>query len=210
MAVTVDTPEMYAAMTDLVRLMRYYGPPGQATIGWKMLSELYRAGEVVMTFDMAGFPSVFADPGISEVAGKIGVALITGPEHYAQWLYSEGLGINRFSGNKGAARLFIQWRTSLDTFLREVDAGIRIDFPNLAIYQLDAWWEAVVYHELEFWGKLLPRSLELTDGRYWPFVPEFAPISEAFQEEISLAIAGGQTVAEALRNAQRRIEDILE
>ncbi|MBC7109108.1 MAG: sugar ABC transporter substrate-binding protein [Methanomassiliicoccales archaeon] len=208
--VTVDTPEMRAAMEDLVTLMRDYGPPGQATIGWEVMSELYRAGKVVMTFDMAGFPSVFADPTVSQVAGKIGVSLLTGPAgNYAQWLYSEGLAISRLSKNKEAARLFIQWRASLETCMRELEAGIRIDFPNMDVYKTDLYKEIVELRGLGFWAELLPQSLALTDGRYWPFVPEFVQIAEAFQEEISLAIAGRQTVAEALRNAQAKIENII-
>jgi len=209
--VTVDTAEMQAAMEDLVSLMRDYGPPGQATIGWEVMSELYRAGKVVMTYDMAGFPSVFANPKVSQVAGKIGVSLLTGPaDHYAQWLYSEGLGISRFSKNKEAARLFIQWRCSLGTYMRELESGIRIDFPNMDIYQTDKYRDAIERLGLEFWAELLPKSLELTDGRYWPFVPEFVEIAEAFQEEISSAIAGQQTVAEALQKARGKIEGILQ
>lgn len=209
-AVTIDTPEMHAAMEDLVTLMRDYGPPGQGTIGWEVMSELYRSGKVIMTFDMAGFPSVFADPEVSQVAGKIGVSLVTGPAgNYAQWLYSEGLGISRLSKNKEAARLFIQWRTSFDTYMRELESGIRIDFPNLDIYQTDAYRDIVERRGLTFWADLLPKSLELTDGRYWPFVPEFVEVAEAFQEEISLAIAGSQTVAEALQKAQTKVEKIV-
>lgn len=208
--VTINTPEMREAMEDLVSLMRDYGPPGQSTIGWEVMSELYRSGKVVMNFDMAGFPSVYANPEISAVADKIDVALITGPAgNYAQWLYSEALAISRFSRHKDAARLFLQWRASLQTYLRELEAGVRIDFPNLHIYALPQYRETIARLGLEFWGEKLPISLQLTDGRYWPFVPQFVEIAEAFQEEISLAIAGAQSVEEALRKAQLKVEAIL-
>ena len=94
--------------------------------------------------------------------------------------------------------------------MRELEAGIRIDFPNMDIYKTDKYWDAIERLGLEFWAELLPKSLELTDGRYWPFVPEFVEIAEAFQEEISSAIAGQQTVAEALQKAQGKIEGILQ
>ena len=164
-----------------------------------------------MTMDMMGFPSVFANPDISEVAGKIGVTLLTGPAgNYAQWNYSEGLGISRFSKNKEAARLFLQWRSSLDTFKREVEAGIRVDFPNELIYETKEYKDAIERLGLQFLAEAIPETIKKTDPGYWPFVPEFVQVADAFMAEISLAIAGEQSVAEALAKAQKGVEAVFE
>ncbi|MEM2587605.1 MAG: hypothetical protein QXV23_04830 [Candidatus Bathyarchaeia archaeon] len=51
--------------------------------------------------------------------------------------------------------------------------------------------------------------MALVDGRYWPWIPEFVEVAEAFQSKISAAIAGEISVEEALRRAQADVESIL-
>lgn len=206
--VTVDTPEMRRAMNDFVTLMRNYGPPDQAAIGWNVMSEIFRQGKAVMNFDMSGFPSVYANPKVSSVADKIGVTLIKGPAgNYAQWMYGEGLGISKFSKNKGAAWLFIQWRTSLEVAQKEVESGIRLDFADQRVYDTPIYKEKT--KGLEFFTSQLPDILASVDTSYWPSVPEFEKVAEAFQKEISLAISGKQSVEQALGKAQASIQAIM-
>ncbi len=206
--VTVDTPEMLEAMTDLVNLMKEFAPPDQAAIGWDVMSELFRKGDVAMNFEMSGFPSVYASPDVSEVHDKIGVTLLTGPAgNYAQWMYAEGLGISRFSKNKDAAWLFLQWRTSLEVALQEVKDGIRLDFPDTRVYEAAEYSAAT--EGQEFFTELIPDILASVDPAYWPGIADFDRVAEAFQREISLAIAGNQTVKQALEKAQSAIEAIV-
>lgn len=206
--VTVNTPEMKQAMEDFVQLMQKFGPPDQAAIGWDVMSEMFRQGKAAMNFEMSGFPSVYANPEVSSVAGKIGVSLLKGPAgNYAQWMYGEGLGISKFSKNKEAAWLFLQWRDSLEVSLKEVEAGIRFDFSDARVY------ESNVYKEkskgMEFFTSQIPDILASVDTSYWPSVPEFQKVAEAFQKQISLAISGEQSVDDALAKAQSDIENIM-
>lgn len=206
--VTVDTPEMKKAMDDFVALMREYAPEDQASIGWDVMSEMFRQGNAAMNFEMSGFPSVYANPEVSTVAGNIGVALLKGPAgNYAQWMYGEGLGISKFSKNKEAAWLFLQWRTSLEVALQEVKDGIRLDFPDARVYESAEYAEKS--QGLEFFTDMIPDILASVDTAYWPPVAEFDQVAEAFQKEISLAIAGSQTVEAALVKAQAEIEKIV-
>ena len=46
--------------------------------------------------------------------------------------------------------------------------------------------------------------------KYWPFIPQFVEIGDAFMIEVSAAIAGTQDVQTALNNAQRSIEQIMQ
>ena len=140
--VTVNTPEMIQAMTNFVTLMKEYAIPDQAAAGWDVMSEVFRQGKAAMNFDMSGFPSVFANPEISSVHDKIGVTLLQGPTgNYAQWVYGEGLGISKDSKNKDAAWLFLQWRNSLDVSNKEVEAGLRYDFPDSRVYETELYKE---------------------------------------------------------------------
>lgn len=206
--VTVNTPEMRQAMNDFVKLMGEYGPPDQAGIGWDVMSEMYRQGKVAMNFDMSGFPSVYANPEVSSVADKLGVSVLKGPAgNYAQWLYGEGLGVSKFSKNKEAAWLFVQWRTSYDVAMQEVQDGIRFDFPDTRVSESDEYKEKT--KGLEFFTSQLPEILGSVDASYWPNVPEFEKVAEAFQKQISLAISGKQSVDKALDKAQQDIEKIM-
>jgi len=207
---TVDTPEMLQAMTDYVHLLKDHGSPGQAGIGWAEISEMYRAGSVAMHFDMSGFPSVYINPEISTVADRTSTTLIKGPAgNYAQWLYSEGLGIPKYSKNKEAAWLFIQWRVSLDTYKREVRAHIRFDIPIESIYGLSLYREEAEKIGAGPLTEALPKCFATINSAYWPWIPEFVEVAEAFQSEISSAIAGEKSVADALTSAQSAIDAIM-
>lgn len=206
--VTVNTPEMKQAMTDFVELAQKYGPPDQAAIGWDVMSEMFRQGKAAMNFEMSGFPSVYANKEVSSVADKIGVALIKGPaDKYAQWMYGEGLAISKYSKNKEAAWLFLQWRNSLEVSLKEVNKGIRFDFPDSRVYESKEYKEKA--KGLEFFTSQIDEIIGSVDTSYWPNVPEFEKIAEAFQKQISLAISGKQTVDSALTKAQQDIDKIM-
>lgn len=206
--VTINTPEMLEAMEDWVTLLREYGPPGQGSIGWQQMSEIYRKGKVVLNFDMTGFPAVYDNPELSKVANKVGLSLIKGPAgNYCQWLYSEGLAINKYSKKKEAAAKFIQWRSSLETYKLEVKNGLRLDIPYNPIFETEIFKEKS--KGKEFWTEKLDDIFAAIDYRYWPFVPEFSEVAVAFQEEISAAIAGTQSVEKALENAQSKVEKIM-
>jgi ABC-type glycerol-3-phosphate transport system substrate-binding protein len=119
------------------------------------------------------------------------------------------LSISKFSNNKEAAWLFLQWRMSPDILLREVTDGIRLDIPYNAVLTDPAYLAKAEETSLDDYVAMLPDILNAVDMRSWPSVPEFVKVAEAFQQEISLAIAGEQTVEEALAKAQTNIEQIM-
>ena len=203
--VTIDTPEMYEAMTDFVRLMQDYGPSNAAAVGWDTMSELFRQGDAAMNFEMHGFVSPYSSPEISTVVGNINVAVVTGPAgNPLQWMYGEGLGISAYSQNKGAAWMFLQWRNSLEVIEQEVLEDIRFDFPDNRIYDTDIYKERT--EEIGFFTQMLPEILGAIEAEYWPPTARFEQVGEAFQQQISLAIAGSISVEEALANAQAAAE----
>lgn len=205
--VTVNTPEMTAGVSDFVTLMQEYGPEDAAAMGWDTMSEIFRAGKAAMCFDMNGFVSVFSSAEVSTVADKVGCAVISGPDHYAQWMYGEGLGISAFSRNKEAAWLFLQWRNSLDVIQEEAAQSIRFDFPDMRIYETDAYKEKTA--SISFFTNQLPDIFKSIDASYWPKTTLFEKVGAAFQQQISLAIAGKATVEQALAGAQADIEGVV-
>ena len=208
-SVTCNTPEMKAAMSNFVSLMQDYSSEDAAAMGWDTMSELYRQGKAAMNFDMNGFVSTYASEDVSSVVGQIDCTLIKGEDgKTAQWMYGEGLGISSFSENKDAAWLFLQWRNSLEVTKKEVADGTRFDFPDTRIYETEEYKEKT--QSIEFFVSKLPEIIDSIDSTYWPSTEKFEKIAEAFQQEISILIAGEKSVEEALNDAQKAVESVVE
>ncbi|MGE5614551.1 MAG: extracellular solute-binding protein [Bacillota bacterium] len=206
--VTINTPEMKEAMTDFVELMRNYAPADAAAMGWDTMSEIYRQGKAAMNFDMSGFVSAYSNKEASSVVGLIDCNVITGLSgNCAQWMYGEGLGISSFSKNKDAAWLMLQWRNSLEVLQKEVANDIRFDVTDPRVYETNTFKEKT--KDIGFFTDKLPAIMESIDAKYWPATPLFDKVAEAFQQKISLAIAGDITVEEALAQAQTDVEAVL-
>ncbi len=206
--VTINTPEMKTAMSDFVELMGKYAPADAAAMGWDTMSEMYRQGKAAMNFEMSGFVSVYSNKEVSSAAGLIDCSVVTGPgNNAAQWMYGEGLGMSSFSKNKDAAWLFLQWRNSLEIAEKEVANDIRFDVPDTRIYNTDTYKEKT--KNIGFFTENLTEIMGSIDAKYWPATPKFDQVAEAFQQKISLAIAGKISVDEALTQAQASVEAVL-
>jgi ABC-type glycerol-3-phosphate transport system substrate-binding protein len=210
--VTVNTPEMKEAMEDFVAINKEYGPPDQASLGWDAETAIFckEGGGAVFNFEMSGFPGFWYNPANCLHGEALDMVILTGPGNHApQWFYAEALAINKFSKNKEAAWLLLQWRMSPEILMREVQDGIRMDIPYNAVLSDPAYVAKAKETSLDDYVAFLPDILNAVDMRSWPSVPEFVKVAEAFQREISLAIAGQQTVDEALEKAQATIEQII-
>lgn len=70
-----NSPKAVEAMEFYGRLMREYGPPGGASIGWKEVVGAFAQGKAAMTVEISIFAKlVLENPKRSRVAGKIGYA----------------------------------------------------------------------------------------------------------------------------------------
>jgi ABC-type glycerol-3-phosphate transport system substrate-binding protein len=205
-----DTPAMTEAMTDFVTLMKDYGPDDAATLTFTQAGERFSSGQAAMMFDTSGFGTIFEDPEQSQVAGKIGYTLPTGPSGKPlQWLYNEGLAITADSENKNAAWLFLQWRVSRDTTMKELTELGRTDVPNLHVLNSPEYKAYAEEHGLVDFTAKLQDSWNNATAEHWPFYPQFANIGDTFAKEISSAIAGSKSVDEALSTAQSELESIM-
>lgn len=208
--VHANSPEMVRALTDLVGLYRDYGPADAASLNFIAAGEYMQSGKAVMMFDTSGWGTILEDPNQSKVVGKIGYTLLKGPaDRYLRWIYMEGLAINKFSKNKDAAWLFLQWRMSRDTTMKELLDLARTDVPNLYVLNSPEYKKFAEERKITSYTELLPKSWQIADIGYWPFVPEFAEIGDTFMAEVSAAVAGKQDVATALNKAQSAIEEIM-
>ncbi|WP_157943894.1 ABC transporter substrate-binding protein [Blastococcus atacamensis] len=206
-----DSPEMTEAMTDFVTLMRDYGPEDAASLTFTEASERFSSGQAAMTFDTSGFGTIFEDPGQSKVAGNVGYTLPTGPAgNHLQWLYNEGLAVTSGSENKNAAWLFLQWRVSRDTTMKELTELGRTDVPNLHVLASPEYAQYAEENGLVDFTEKLQETWKNSTAEHWPFYPEFAKIGDTFSAQISSAIADSMSVEESLETAQTELTSIME
>ena len=202
-------PKFTQGMSDLMTLMQDYGPEDAASLTFTQAGEKFSSGNAAMMFDTTGFGGIFEDPELSQVAGKVGYSMPEGPAgNPMQWTYLEGLGISAYSDNKELAWLFLQWRMSEETTRKEALELGRLDVPNLNVLESDAYAKAAKEKGLSDYTEQLPQSWENITLDHWPFVPEFSRIGDTFMQQVSSAIASGQTAEEAMQAVQPKLESI--
>ena len=158
---------------------------------------------------------VFWRPKQSKVVGKVGyTSAPVGPSgDLAQWFFVSGLAINKdiSEEKKGAAWLFLQWRSSKDVFFKEIALeNPRFTIPSTAVITSEEWKKQAEKSGLAEYVMALSETCLTMDPWYWPFVPEYIQVGEAFATNVSMAIAGEVTVKEALKNANIQIEQIMQ
>lgn len=208
---TATDPQMVRAMEDFVYLMQERGPSDAASLTFTQAGEKFSSGQSVMMFDTSGFGTIFENPEISQVAGQVGFnSSVTGPAgNPLQWLYNEGLAISKYSKNKEAAWLLLQWRVSDDvTFPELLEIG-RTDVPSLNVLGSQEYSDYAVENDLVDFTTELQVSWNNATAVHWPFYPEFAQIGDTFAAGISSAIAGQTDVPSALEKIQADLADIM-
>jgi sorbitol/mannitol transport system substrate-binding protein len=161
--------------------------------------------------------SFITDPKQSKVADK--VAFVQAPQQAtdkgANWLWAWALGIPAGSKNADAAQKFVTWATSKEyiqlvasqTGWATVPTGTRA-----STYKIPEFQKAAVFAEAEKKAidsanpndSTLPKSPYV--GVQFAAIPEWQAIGIAVGQQLSAAIGGKVTVAEALKTGQTAAE----
>lgn len=208
-------PAWKQALTDWVTLMKDYSAPSAANMSWYEAYQEFQAGRAVQMFETSDYGSLFEDPAESKVPGKVGYAPApTGPAgKTAQWFFSGGLAINASisAERQAAAWHFLQWRSSAETFAKElkVPDAPRFTVPSNTVLSSPDFDSAAKDANVTDYANAQRAAFQAMDPWYWPFIPEFAQVSEAFATNVSAAIAGQMSVDEVLSKSNEAIEKIL-
>ncbi len=113
-------PKIIAGLTNYAKMVKA-GPPNALAIDWPDANTLFSQGKAAFFIDASLFGPSYEDPNASQVAGKVGYAVLPpvtagGPSLTGHWLW--GLGIPKNAPHKDAAWCFIQWATSKDLTAR--------------------------------------------------------------------------------------------
>ncbi|MDU9005137.1 ABC transporter substrate-binding protein [Sedimentitalea todarodis] len=201
-------------------LLTNYGPPGASTNGFNENLSLFQQGKCGMWIDATVAASFVTNPTDSTVADKVGFALApdNGLGKRGNWLWAWSLAIPAGSDAVDAAKTFVAWATSKEyTALVAAKEG----WANVPPGTRTSLYENPEYQKVPFAAMTL-NSINAADpanptidpvpytGVQFVAIPEFAGIATQVGQEFSAALAGQQTVEEALEKAQALTVDEME
>lgn len=212
--------EWAAAVNFYMDLMNNYGPPGASTNGFNENLSLFQQGKCGMWIDATVAASFVTNPNDSTVADKVGFALApdNGLGKRGNWLWAWSLAIPAGSDATDAAKTFVAWATSKE--YTELVAS-KEGWANVPPGTRTSLYENPEYSKVPFAAMTLG-SINAADptapsvkpvpytGVQFVAIPEFAGIATQVGQEISAALAGQQSVEEALDKAQALTADEME
>lgn len=216
----VNSPEFVAATEFYVDMINEYGPAGGAQMGVLECFNNFSEGKSAMWYDTTNAP-VFIEAEGSPLKGKVGYVSAPVKETEASgWLFSWALGIEQASTNKDSAAAFIKWASSSDfEQLVAEKYGWAAASPGrrTSLYENPNYVEsaAAFLPAVQFaFDNADPNDPGVqprpTAGIQYVAIPEFAQLADSVTEEIAAAIAGQQTVKQALDNGQAQAEEVAE
>lgn len=217
----LDGPEWAATVNYYMDLMNNYGPPGASTNGFNENLSLFQQGKCGMWIDATVAASFVTNPDDSTVADQVGFALApdNGLGKRGNWLWAWSLAIPAGSDATDAAKEFVAWATSKEyTALvaskegwANVPPGTRSSLYENSEYQEAAPFAAMTLNSINEADPTAPSIKPVPyTGVQFVAIPEFAGIATQVGQEISAALAGQQSVEEALEKAQALTVDEME
>ncbi len=215
-----DTEEWANTLNFYVDLMTEAGPPGASNNGFNENLSLFQQGKCGMWIDATVAASFVTNPDDSTVADKVGFALApnTGLGKNSNWLWAWALAIPAGTDNEDAAKQFIEWATSKEYIELVAENEGWANVPpgaRKSLYENENY-QAVPFSDMTLKSILSADPLNPTVesvpyvGVQFVAIPEFAGFATEVGQEFSAALAGQQTVEEALEKAQALTTDAME
>lgn len=217
----LNSPETKEAVQFYVDLVRDYGQPGAPNAGFSECLTATGQGNAAMWYDATVAASILEDPESSTVTGDMGyVPAPVAETDSAGWLWAWSLAIPETSPRKDAAWEFVSWATSKEyhQLVGEELGWTRVPpGSRLSTYELPEYQEAAAA-----FAEPTLESIQAVDveqpglhpqpwvGVQYVSIPEFQDLGTTVSQEISAAIAGQQSVDEALEKAQQYAEETAE
>jgi sorbitol/mannitol transport system substrate-binding protein len=209
----MTSPEVEHAVTKYMTTVQKYGEAGAPSAGFSECATLYGQGDAAMWYDATSAVGVIEDPTAGKVAGKNGYAWApTQDGRPSGWLYTWSLAIPSTCEHKQAAWDFVSWMTS-KSYIKTV--GQKLGWSHVPPGSRFSSYQIPEYKKLSaVYGPLTLQSINATNSQHptlkpVPYtgiqfldIPEFQDLGTNVSEQFSAAIAGSQSVASALSQAQ--------
>ncbi|MCP2163546.1 ABC transporter substrate-binding protein [Goodfellowiella coeruleoviolacea] len=210
----LTSPEFRAAAEFYVNLVREHGEVGASSAGFSECGTRYAQGQAAMWYDATVMAGTNEDPASSKVVGKSGyVAAPVQQTRSSGWLYTWALAMPKVTEHKQAAWNFMRWMTSKQfvqtvgsTFgWNRVPPGCRMSTYAIQEYQRAA--QAYAQPTLDGISEADQRNAMVRPVPYpgiqFVGIPEFQDLGTRVSQQLSAAIAGQISVADALNQAQQ-------
>ncbi|MGW2298621.1 ABC transporter substrate-binding protein [Streptomyces violaceorubidus] len=216
----LDSPEWEEATKFYVDLVREHGESGAAQSGFAECLNNMAQGKVAMWYDATSAAGSLDAAG-SPVKGKVGYAPAPVEKTDSSgWLYTWAWGIQKASRNADKAWKFVSWASSKEY---EQLVGDEIGWSNVPAGKRASTYENPAYvKEAAAFQEMTRKAIEgarpkdpgvqprPAPGIQFVGIPEFTDLGTKVSQEISAAIAGRQSVEEALKKSQQLAEKISE
>ncbi|MFG2318391.1 ABC transporter substrate-binding protein [Streptomyces tendae] len=216
----LDSPEWEKATKFYVDLVREHGESGAAQSGFAECLNNMTQGKVAMWYDATSAAGSL-DAAKSPVKGKVGYAPAPVEKTDSSgWLYTWAWGIQKASRNADKAWKFVSWASSKEY---EQLVGDEIGWSNIPAGKRASTYQNPAYvKEAAAFQEMTRKAIEgakpkdpgvqprPAPGIQFVGIPEFTDLGTKVSQEISAAIAGRQSVEEALKKSQQLAEQISE
>ena len=210
----LDSPEWNAAITYYVDLMTKYGPPGASANGHNENRALFKDGKCATWVDATSAANDVRNPATSSVADK--TDFFKAPKQATDkgtgWFWSWALAIPASSTKADTAKDFLKWATSKEYFQMVGETKGWVAVPSgtrASIHDDPRLLEAAPFAETI---KNAIFSVDPADptrdpvpytGVQFVAIPEFQGIGNYVGQQVAAALAGQQSVEQALANSQQ-------
>jgi sorbitol/mannitol transport system substrate-binding protein len=208
----LTSPAFTNATNFYVNLVRKYGEPGAANDSFNQLLTLYGQGKCAMWYDATVAATSIATT-YPDIYKQTGYALApVNQTKSSGWLWTWALGIPQGTANSGAAWKFVSWATSkqYDQLVAQkygwsaVPPGTRTSLYNNPNYQKAAAPFAAI--TLESINSTDPEHPTVNPVPYTGIqfvdIPQFESLGLTVAQQIAGAIAGTESVNQALQAGQ--------
>jgi sorbitol/mannitol transport system substrate-binding protein len=216
-AAKVNAPEFEAATQFYVDLVKNYGEPGAPQAGFTECLNAVSQNKAAMWYDATSAAGSLEDPAVSKVAGKMGyVAAPVNKTAQSGWLWAWAWAMPSATKKQDAAWQFMSWASSAEyeNLVGETLGWARVPSGKRAsTYDNPKYQDAAkAFYEITLSSiseadplnpGVQPRP---APGIQFVAIPEFADLGTKVAQEVSAAIAGDQTVKEALDKGQALAE----
>ena len=209
----LTTPEFKEATNFYVNLIREHGEVGASSAGFSECGTRYTQGQAAMWYDATVMAGTNEDPASSKIVGKSGYAPAPVVKTQSSgWLYTWALGIPKVAKDKDAAWKFMAWMTDKAYVQKvgqtygwnRVPPGVR-----KSTYDIPAYADAAKAYAKPTLDGIAAANQQMGMANPVPYpgiqfvgIPEFQDLGTRVSQQISAAIAGQESVDDALKQSQ--------
>ncbi len=209
----LTSPEFEEAANFYVNLIREHGEVGASSAGFSECGTRYTQGNAAMWYDATVMAGTNEDPSSSKIVGKSGYAPAPVVKTQASgWLYTWALGIPKVAKDKDAAWKFMAWMTDKAYVQKvgqtygwnRVPPGVR-----QSTYAIPEYADAAKAYAKPTLDGIADANQQKVMANPVPYpgiqfvgIPEFQDLGTRVSQQLSAAIAGRESVEDALKQSQ--------